>query len=333
MESVLVPPNVNQLFDIGEILEFSQTSGREFLITTTVQKFALRKLKFASQMKRMFYDIAFTDYLSKQGFPARKFIKTRDGSIVIDIDGEKYFMIEYFIGVSKPSGRDKLNNLQLAEAANMLAQLHILASRYQGPKFQHIPFQSRRNYQTLRDVFSAIDRKSALSDFDKLTLQVIKTKLEFIAKHPFEKQNFLYENRMMNHGDYHAGNMVFGPDNKILAVLDFEFCTDMPRIWDIAWALTWLCRERCTEAFSGMANLERMALFMRQYNQAYSLSLSEKTSLVEMCISASYHTTYLLEHFYIQGSGYSELEQCQSLDEWFWWLNNQNIISEVLLSN
>jgi Ser/Thr protein kinase RdoA (MazF antagonist) len=250
--------------------------------------------------------------------------------LLIDIHGEKYYMIEYFEGITRPDSRNKLSEAQLIEAGTMLATLHLLSQEYPGPKFQHLPFQSRRNRQTLIEACKCLETKSQLDDFDKLVLQVVQKKIEFIDRYPFEKSEFLYQNRLTNHGDFHAGNIVFGEDNKIIAVLDFEYCTDMPRIWDVAWAMTWLCREKATEAFTGLVDLSRIRIFLRSYNNLLRLSDNENKYLVDMCVSSAFHTTYVLEHYYIDRKGFDTLEKCQSIDEWLWWANNRDLIRDAI---
>ena len=109
--------------------------GKPGLILGTPQKkYILRTLKYSSQMERIFYDQAFTDFLASSGYPARRFVKNRDDRTVSNILGESCYVTEYFEGVLRPNIYTKLSNRQLMEAGKSLANLHLLSTNYAGPK-------------------------------------------------------------------------------------------------------------------------------------------------------------------------------------------------------
>ncbi len=290
----------------------------------------LRPIKYSSQIRRLFYDEAFTNYLAECGYPARRFIRNKENGLTYTVDDKTYCMTEHFEGVVAADTQTNLSDVQLIEAASQLAKLHQFSRKYQGPKYQRLPFQSKKSYNTLNSVLRHINSKPEKDDFDKLVVSVIRKKIECIAKKPFEKQNFLLGPRMMNHGDYHAGNIVFDSSDHIIAVLDFEFCVDMPRVWDIALAITWLCQKDHTEAFCGPNDLRKIAVFLSAYNDVYPLSCDEQTYLNTLYISASYHSTYFLEHYYLRQRTTQGLEKCNNISDWFWWVEHQGDLRELV---
>ena len=299
------------------------------LMSTDSQLFLLRRIKYLSRTNRMLYESAFSDYLANRTFPAQRIMRTNSNSLVCRIEGETYFLTEFFEGIQVSDDEKKIS-VQIQEAGRMLAKLHRVSKSYMGPKIQRIPFHSRKVLHTLIKVSNKIQLSPKRDKFDLIALDVINQKLKFIEKNPFEFQSFLDINKMMNHGDYHAGNIVFDDNNVIRAVIDFEYCTDMPRIWDIVWALTWFGRKRRTEAFSGELDTVKLNTFLSAYDNEYPLVLQEKRAIIDLMISASFHATYFLVHYYLHGKLNANIEGCTTADEWLWITHHRETLTKVL---
>ena len=325
---------IEKFYDLGDVQEIVPVPQRpDYMVITSAGKYALRTLKFPSWMERMYHDHAFTDYLTQQGYPARRIIETREGSIVCNLEGTTYFLVEYFDGSVVPDSRRRLPEAQLVQAGYRLADLHKLSDYYQGPRSQRVPTRSEKCYRTFLKVAECIATKYERDDFDDLSMMAARRKMEYVAKNPFERERFMTLPRITNHGDYHAGNLVFDSSDRIVAVLDFEFCTEMPRVWDVAWALSWLCRERPTEAFCGRMNIKSLETFLSSYNEIYPLSHQEQIDLNKVGVSSCLHATYFLSHFYLQNKSPYQLEKCQDLEEWFWWADHEDELQDIIFKS
>jgi Ser/Thr protein kinase RdoA (MazF antagonist) len=315
MNNINISKNeIENNFDLGLVTDI-RPYGFKQIVTTEQGFYLLQPIRFSSQIRRLFYDDAFTAYLVEKDFPARRFVRNAQGKLVCNISGQAFYMTEYYPGHTIEV---YLNRKQLISSAIKLAQLHHLSKGYTGPKYQRLPFKSKKAFNSLEKIKIAICRKDYQDEFDMMVLEIIQRKADFIIRQPFEKLPFLLEKRIMNHGDYHARNIVFDSHNKVVAILDFEYCVDIPRIWDIALAISWLTKENNTEAFCGPHRIDDISAFVSAYHSENPLFDDEKTNLTKIIISACFHTTFFLEAYYLSNRS-SSLDKPKTVNEWFWW--------------
>lgn len=324
---------IRESYDLDQILKVSPVPSRPHSVLVTSRgTFLLRALLYPFQLRRVFYDAAFTDYLSEKRYPARRVLKTRDGQLFVKVNEHAFCLVEYVEGAFRPSSTTPLSEPQLVAAGVRLAELHRLASFYEGPSEHRLPFRGSRSLELFGKIASVIRTKRIRDHFDELALVAIEKKSEEVIKRPFEHQEFMYGSTIVNHGDYHSGNIVFDDANRVVAVLDFEYCTKMPRTWDLAWAMSWLGRRRFTEAFNGALDLKRVKTFLSSYERCLPLSQGERLGLIDLFVSSCYHTTFLLEHLYLKGRWDCQIEKPHDLEEWFWCMDHQDELEDVILS-
>lgn len=293
-----------------------------WVITADKKTFLLKEIYFVSRIKHLLYEISFCNYLAKCGFPAQRIQKTETGSFIMKHNDSIFYLIEYTKGAYIPTSNKELSIKQLIEAGKTLGKLHQLSVDYKGPKYHKIPFNSKKTLIKLAKISNEIGLKPNTNSFDILAKLVIEKKIAFILKNPFESLTFLSQEQLMNHGDFHAGNLVFNETDEVIAVLDFEFCSEISRLWDIAWALTWLSKVNNTEAFSGILDPLKAKSFLQGYEGLIPITEDERISLKNLLISSSYHSTYLLEQIYVKKIKEIKLSLCQNEEEWLWLPNN-----------
>lgn len=334
MEDVnVIKEFVENKYSIGSIHTIQKLDNNsKVLIDASRGQYILSCLTFPSQLNRLFYVVSFTDYLINKGFPAKKYLKTIDGKLTCKIGDISYQLSEYYKGYTISSNDNyKLTIKQIENAAMSLAQLHLLSTKFKGHKYYKSPFNSNKSRNTLNKIFSMLYQSKNNNQEAELAQIAIKIKLEKIKQCAFEQLAFLKTNCIVNHGDFHAGNIIFDNKSEVRAVIDFEFCVELPKIWDIALSISWLCKESNTEAFSGSLDINKMSVFLGSYNEVYPLTDDEKKSLIQIYLSASYHTTFFLEKFYLSKKSYG-LKHCASLNEWFWWTYNIKTVEEAVHS-
>lgn len=323
--------SVQENYELGDVLgvdEIPKPRGA-LLICTTKGKYLLRPFS-KGDVKRLFYADAFTNYLTTKDYPAARTVRTKTGNLLLNLEEHSYYMSTFFESPVIPDSNSCLPDNLVGEAGGCLAQLHLLAFNYQGPTVHRIPFKSEISYKILKRVLQKIETKNTKDEFDGLVVQVIKEKLAHIVRLPFESASFMNLPMIMNHGDFHGGNIVFDAAGHILGVLDFEYCAKMPRIWDIALAMAWLCRIRQTAPFSGEVALSCLAKFLSGYHEIHPLLKDEKTLLNDIYISATFHEVYDLERYYLYDKPFPETQRCQSAEEWFWWVQHRDAIQDVI---
>jgi len=106
--------------------------------------------------------------------------------------------------------------------------------------------------------------------------------------------------RLVIHGDYYAGNLLF-EDDRIVGVVDYDKARWRPRVVEVAEALIYFASPRPGHlkhlVYPGTLNLESFARFLRHYAHAATLDESEDHALPDYvrCIWLSISLQRLLE--------------------------------------
>lgn len=323
---------VETKYDIDKVCFLEKVDGRNYYIvhSESGMKHFLRPIYYANALDRLQYDLSFSGYLADEGFPARRVVRTVEDRIFFAFQGSSYYLSEYIVG-NTLSTTEQNSNIEhyISNAASCLGRLHLLSKKYAGPKYQKLPFHSRKSYAILNKAKSNLLQMPEIREVESICLEAINQKLEYVKKYPFEKQSYLGLENMMNHGDFHFGNILFDSSGEVKGVIDFEYCTFMPRLWDLALSITWMCGERNREAFTGKKDPAKIAIFLSAYSAIFPLDLQHQEYLNELMVSATYHSTYLIEKRYVN-TGSVNLEICTSIDEWFWWALNREELSQII---
>ena len=316
-------------YGISLVSEPEKVASCQYVARTDRGCYLVRAIRHRSEAGRLFYASAFTDHLCQYGFHAQRILRTSEGKLVAHFYGHDFVLMEYFDGEVAKDNWAVLSVDQIYEAGRELALLHQFSATYNGVRSHKLPFRSGKSIAVLRKAYTAIESRDGGGGRDTEALDAIQQKIEFIRRYPFEEQRFMALRSLVNHGDYHTGNIVFGTDKKVSGVIDFELCSHMPRIWDVCWAIAWLCREGRTEAFTGQIDGDRAVTLLRGYTEISQLDADERHGLVEMAVSASHHAVFFFENTVLNGRNMG-LEWCTSADEWFWWRENRRLLQEIV---
>lgn len=302
------------------------------IIIRSLEDIYVLKPVWSSSLKHLLYENEFSTYLSASGLPAQRIIPNCRSGLFTKYANQIYVLKNFFIGQVDTSDTNPSSN-KIIQSAYTLSQIHKISQGYQGIKRHRHLFASSRVKHHLSNVFVSLSTKPESEEFDEIACEVAKIKLIGVNNQPFEVQPFMDLPYIMNHGDYHAANLVFDSIEQVIGILDFEYCTAMPRLWDLAWALHWFSRTRNTEAFTGEINLSKLHIFLKTYHQHHPLSETEHHWLASLMVSASYHSCYALIGYCREGSEFfskRNLVPCTSEKEWLWYSYHKSDLREVI---
>lgn len=286
----------------------------------------------AYKLQHLSFDEAFTSFLVQSNYPAQSLVRTAAGALTSEVSGESYVLRTFFPGCV-PDLDSAISLVQLENAAKALAALHRTAQSYSGSVRHRHQYHSQYVLRSLDEAIGRLEGREPATVFDELALRVARRKRARVARIPFETQAFLEEGRIMNHGDFHPRNIVFDQVGSVVGLLDFEYCTLMPRIWDVGWALHWFSRKRKTEAFCGALDLARVIAFLSAYNAVFPLGVQDRENLAQLMQTANAHASYGVVGYSKYGESFfakRRLEPCGSEREWFWYAENVAMIAEAI---
>jgi homoserine kinase type II len=204
---------------------------------------------------------ALTKHLRGSGFPAPAIIPTRRGETLLILDGE-FYEIQEFIG-GKPYEQN--NVAHLITAATALGIYHAYVQNFtsqalcKGDRL-YCPIVLTSNLSILSKDPERC-QGSSFADF-----------VEALAGHATDLSlrlsSFEQLSRLVIHGDYHAGNLIFKNDC-IVGVVDYDKACHQPRVVELAEALIYFASPRPGKmehlVYSGFLEWDRITSFLKHY--------------------------------------------------------------------
>jgi len=191
------------------------TSGRSYIVR-------ISKRQIGSDFQ---FEAGWMDYLFEQGIPTVPIIKTHTGEAFVMLAQNKPLVV-----FKKIEGDifllDKSNFPSSAQAKNasaVLAKIHSCS--------RHHTIELPRHRTIYTELERVLKNETRLLKLDQSNSSFLKEVVEFIRWG--KEQQF---DPVLIHGDYRTGNIIFN-NNKLAAVLDFDWACLGPAIKDVAHAL------------------------------------------------------------------------------------------------
>jgi len=170
------------------------------------------------------FEATWLDYLSKQGIPTVRIIKTKNNKLFSLLNNSAIVLFDFAEGYSLEVKPNKKPNIKKAEkAAHELARIHNASCK------QDMNIPRKRNIMT--EINRALEIKDKFLKFSEGGEKFIK-ELEFYKRWAEKNSN----NDYLIHNDFRPGN-VFYKETKVSAILDFDWSCKGPAIKDVAHAL------------------------------------------------------------------------------------------------
>lgn len=224
-----------------------------------------------------------TRHLRGSGFPAPAIISTRRGETLLILNGE-FYEIQEFIG-GKPYERNNVSHL--ITAARVLGLYHAYVKNFTSPALCHgdrlyCPIALSYNLSILSK-YSERCQDSAFADF-----------VEALVSHAgglsLRLSSFEQLSRLIIHGDYHAGNLIFKNDC-IVGLVDYDKARHQPRVVELAEALIYFASPRPGImkhlVYPGFLIWDRLTDFLKYYACALRSPDKNVLGVIKPSLSAS----------------------------------------------
>jgi homoserine kinase type II len=232
-------------------------------------------------------------HLRGAGFPAPAVLPTASGASFLVLHGDCYEIQEYIEGAPY----DHASPAHFREAALMLGRYHRHVQSFapqvlcnQGELYS--PEVLSTNLAHLTRAWELEQDRDLASIARQLAAHAADLATRF-ARHGALP-------RLVIHGDYYAGNLLF-EDDRIVGVVDYDKARWQPRVVELAEALIYFASPRPGHlrhlVYPGTLNLESFARFLHHYAHAATLDESEDHALPDYvrCIWLSISLQRLLE--------------------------------------
>jgi len=275
-------------YDIGPLIAppnpAGGTANANVRITTAAGEYFLRRrnAKYAAE-PFVAFDHALMAHLTRHGVPTPREVLTRDGLGWVRAGDDVYELFRYRPGVA----HDRNSLPQIAAAGRALAAYHQASSSFRPPPGKDWPRYDdpRLIHEGISAIGAELRHRMSARDLEYLTAQVI------LLQRNLPDARYHALPRLVVHGDYHPGNLLFGND-EVVGIFDLDWATLQPRARDLADGIFLFAGERdsdidASDIFSltqtWRPSRERALVFMNAYLGEAGLSADESDALPLYC--------------------------------------------------
>ncbi len=284
-------------YGIGESVNLEKALegvlNHNYIIETSKGKYFIKSVR-EKKKKHLQYIYNVEAFMGSMGISAVIMLKTQDGKIFIELDGEVYTLYKYIES-------DRSHVYSLEEYKNMgalLAKIHEAGA--QAPEIfseKQMKVLSRtlamERYEKWKGELLA---KPELTDPEQLFLKYINLKLEWVPKFPHIEE---CPNPTLIHGDFHAGNLLMDKETRqIVGVCDWEQALMAPRGYEVARSIMYIC---FYDNFKVETALETSKAFLSGYNSVLPISAEELKKGFDMRVDRLLTGSWLEEGFFDRG--------------------------------
>lgn len=176
-------------------------------------------------------------HAARNGIPAPTALRAPDGSSVVVVDGVPWSAFPFVDGarLAGPDAPERLGTL-LAETHRALADCPTDGLIFAEGPVTWDTAATRAEMETLEAHIAAREQSGTADDFDRWTRGAFASLRDILRAAP-PSDAFASLPAQVIHGDFYPPNLLCNEDGEIVAVLDWEFATVRPRIWDLTRAL------------------------------------------------------------------------------------------------
>jgi homoserine kinase type II len=208
-------------------------------------------------------------------------------------------------------------------------------------------WDSARAGAEMREYEEAITRFPALTPFDQHALSSFAYRRTLLAAGVPPRSAFAGLPEQMLHGDFHEGNLFFGPDGEVSGIIDWELASVGPRALEIIRALDVSLRAT-GDAPDAVA---RRRAFLHGYTAEAPLTRDECLAMPELYWAYRVHSLWLYEEHYrvqvrspvrsaqpearsleppVARTDHLALEDIPALE---WWLQHRHLVGQRLVAD
>lgn len=256
-------------FQLGTPLSLEENHegvvNRNFVLTTDAGTYFVKSLREKLEVP---YIAAVEAHMHATGIPAVCMLESARGDTHVQYDGEVYTVYPFV-----PSDRSHAHASDDFRAMGaMLGNIHRAGSDIMPGSLRAKAFKEKdieRTVARLNEYRDLIRSKESPDETDRLFGTYIDMKLDLIprlAPVPFE-------NDVLGHGDYHAGNLLIREDRVIAGVCDWEKAELLPRTYELARSIQYICFGDAQ--YSETESLGYAAAFLEAYGSVFPVAAED----------------------------------------------------------
>lgn len=215
---------------------------------------------------------AVTELLAQNDIPVALPLKTPDGLKHFVYSDQYYALFPKIDG--KVLHESTLNEKTLFNAGLMLAKIHHISDfkRLSLPETSEILKPKIQIETDSVKLLSFVKENSIDTETDDLIDEIVTAKLNVISHINYsEIIASLHNNRTLIHGDFHNENILFGSNDDVVCVLDFEEAHFGSDIEDIMTFINFAC---CNSGFD-IPNIKKARTFLSGYESVKTITSDE----------------------------------------------------------
>jgi len=206
----------------------------------------------------------------------------------------------------------------------VLGRIHTALARFPAPDAARYPakllWDSGRAADEMREYEAAIAAFPAQAPFDQHALASFAYRRTLLAAGVPQPAAFADLPAQMLHGDYHEGNLFFGPDGAVTSVIDWELASSGPRALEIVRTLD--VALAATGDDPGAA--QRRRAFLHAYAAEAPLTRDECLAMPELYWAYRVHSLWVYEEHYRKGSARTDHLALADIPALTWWLQHRH---------
>jgi Ser/Thr protein kinase RdoA (MazF antagonist) len=281
---------VNSFFNIPTLSYKGKAKGGflsdNYIVENKAGKYFLKKYR-NSVGNRLPIISETEEFFANQDIPIILPFKTKTGKSYFLIDEEYYSLYPFVKAKGFDHKKDPLTPVMAKSIASNLALMHKLGrkgelhfSTERLAEWDPKKVLSKAAQEDFRKyvfrVRDAIKHKKTKTQFDLLTLKILKLKSSVADSFPDKIMiNGLGRNHVI-HGDYHAQNLFFNKDDQVSHVFDLEKTETRPRSTELARSMLIIC----FNSFFTDKQFKLAKVYLEAYKNIYPIADSEIESAI-----------------------------------------------------
>lgn len=292
----------------------------KYLIHTEANTLFLRNYRRNGFLPRLNYEADLLAFLKAQAFPVPGMLTTRSGSYIY-INAEGLWTASEYIEGYCYEYPNTIAEDQLSKAAALLGEYHRTVENYPGLQRRTIDWHvdPEETLMLLQQVVFVVGNKTHFDEIDTLVAPMLVRKLQGFNDLQPANSAIARLPCLQIHGDFHGANLIFGPNNTIRAVIDWEYTDYWMRAAEVQAAICMTCKKDTTEHFNVPVDLRRARIFLDAYEKIYPLSQTERKLMPAISRLDAYRLDFLLYNHYVLGIKDFDIFMPKDPSYWFWW--------------
>lgn len=261
-------------------------------------------------------------YAAACGLPVPTPLAAPGGKTFLRVGGRQWAVFPLIPDRQIPAA--ELTSGHAGEMGAVLGRIHAALARFPSLEGARYPakllWDSARAGQEMADYEAAILRFPAPSPFDRHALGSFAYRRTLLVAGVPAPGAFADLPAQMLHGDFHEGNLFFGADGRITAVIDWELASVGPRALEIIRTLDIALRA----THDSPAAAERLRAFLHAYVAQAPLTRDECLAMPELYWAYRVHSLWVYEEHYRKGSARTDDLAMEDVSGLEWWLQHRH---------